>query len=470
MISTKIGGEWLYMSNSDLTTGSIFHHIKRIAIPSSIGFVFRTLYNVVDTFYAGQLGENALAGLSMSFPVFFMLIALSAGLGTGATALLAIALGKKDKQEFHKLILNAFAIGFSIFVLIMLSSSTVSRFLLQLIGGEGIALEHAISYTNVIFWGSGFFILNQLINGVLSSQGDTKSLRNVLIIGFFLNIFLDPLLIFGWFGLPQMGTSGIALATIITEFTGSVYLLYRLSKSPMFKIDLLKKAKISFIDCLSVLKQSIPASLNMMTIVLGSFIINYFVVKYGGQIALAAYGVAFRIEQLALLPAFGINAATLAIVGQNYGAKNFKRIFETYRIALLTGIAIMTLGIIIIYPFSRYLIGFFNSNEQVIAIGVQYLRIEIFTFYSYVILYISTSILQGLKKPGFIVYIGIFRQAVFPILLFLYLGTVLEWGLLGVWWGIVIVNWSAVLITVTYTLYNLKQLTGNQCTLLTKHC
>jgi putative MATE family efflux protein len=446
------------MSKTDLTTGSIYQHIKRIAIPASVGFVFRTLYNVVDTFFAGKFGADALAGLSMSFPVFFIIIAVSVGIGTGATALFSIALGKKDLREYHKLILNAFAVMTVIFLGMMLTSGRLSRFLLGLLGGEGLSLEYAISYTRIIFLGSGFFLLNQLINGVLNSQGDTKSLRNVLIIGFLLNIFLDPLFMFGWFGLPPMGVAGVAIATVFTEFLGSIYMVYRLLKSPMFSLKDLKREKISLKACGSVLKQGIPSSLNMMTIVIGSFFINYFVLKLGGNLAIAGYGVALRIEQLALLPAFGINVATLALVGQNYGAKNTSRIFETLKIALIIGLSIMTLGVLLIYPLSEWLVRFFNSDEGVVAVGVGYLKIEIFTFYSYVILYVTNSFLQAIKKPMFGFYLGLYRLVILPVIIFHLFGSVLGWGVTGIWWGIVVVNWSAVVIALAFAYKQLKML------------
>ena len=158
---------------------------------------------------------------------------------------------------------------------------------------------------------------------MLNAQGDTKSYRNFLIIGFFMNLVLDPLLIFGWFGLPQLGTIGVALATVIIQIFGTLYMIYRLKKSPIFELQSFKNAPFKFEVIVQLFNQGFPASLNMMTIALGVFVINFYVLKYAGSTTIAAYGAAMRVEQLILLPALGLNIATLTLVGQNFGAKKF---------------------------------------------------------------------------------------------------------------------------------------------------
>ncbi|MFU8793315.1 MAG: MATE family efflux transporter [Acholeplasmataceae bacterium] len=442
---------------NDLTEGSILAHIKRISIPASIGFLFNTLFNVVDTFYAGQISKEALAGLSLSFPVFFIIIALSSGLGSGTTALASIALGKKDKKEFHMLALNALLLALIAGFLVMFFAPLVTEPLFRFQGAVDEPLALGISYTNTIFLGGIFFILNFTINGLLNAQGDTKSFRNFLIIGFFLNLILDPLFIFGWFGLPQLGVMGIALATIIVQLIGTIYLTYRLLTSEVFEKALFKASKFSFTIIQAILKQGIPASLNMATIALGVFVINYFVVLYGGSDAVAGFGAALRIEQLALLPALGLNVAALTIAGQNYGAKQLDRIYEVRRLTTIIGLSIMTVGIIVIYPLARILVGVFTDAPNVIFEGVRYLRIEVFAFYTYVILNINISLLQGIKRPNFAMIIGVFRQ-ILPAGIFYLLGTTLGMGVIGVWWGIVIINWLAVIITYFFTSYQLRQL------------
>jgi len=441
---------------SDLTQGSIRTHIRRIAIPASIGMLFNTLFNVVDTIYAGNIGTNALAGMSLSFPIFFIIIALAHGIGIGTTALVSNALGEKDLKAFHNYGLNALALGILAAIVLPVIGKVISKPLFEMLGAQLSTLNYGMDYINLIFMGSIFFILSFLFNSMLSSQGDTVSYRNILIAGFFMNLILDPLFILGWFGLPKMGTAGVALATVIVQAISSIYLAYKVVKSNNFNIHEFRGSKLSPTLWFDILKQGIPASLNMMTIALGVFVINYFVIMYGGDTSVAAYGAAVRIEQLALLPALGLNIATLTITGQNYGAKKYARISSVYKKSLLYGVVIMTSAMILIYPTADFLITIFNKDPAVIKAGTDYLRIEYLCFNTYILMNVSISLLQGLKRPGIAIYVGIYRQLLMPVIVFYALGSVMNMGLLGVWWGIVLINWTAAVFTVLYTLKKLK--------------
>jgi len=291
----------------------------------------------------------------------------------------------------------------------------------------------------------------------LNAQGLTKPFRNYLIAGFLLNIILDPMFMYGWLGLPAMGVTGVALATVIIQFLGNIYLAYHVIKSNYFDFSFFKEARIKIMYIKNILGQGIPATLNMATIALGVFIINYFVLQYGGDSTIAAYGVSMRIEQIALIPTIGLNVAVLSIIGQNFGAMNIERIKEARKKGIFYGVIIMLIGTIIIVPLAPLLVGIFDSNPDVIRAGTTYLRIEAFAFTSYVFLNINVSTLQGIKKPKFAIVLGIYRQLL-PFGLFFLLGTTLNMGIYGVWWGIVFINWSAVALSHFYTKRKLNEL------------
>lgn len=444
------------IKKSNLTSGDITAHLKRIAIPASIGFLFNTLFNVVDTFYAGKISTEALAGLTLSFPIFFIIISISSGIGNGTNALSSIALGEDNSKKYHTVAFNSFIISIIIGLVISFLSPLFVEPLLRLTGASGESLQTGLYYIQIIFFGSLLFVINFIINGLLYSQGNTKPFRNFLIIGFFANLILDPLFIFGWFSFPEMGVKGIALATIIVQFIGTIYLSYNLIKSEEFDLKTFIHSKIDKSTLIEVIHQGVPSSLNNATIAIGVFIINYYVLKYGGDTSIAAYGAGVRIEQLALIPTIGLNIAVLSIIGQNFGANKFERIHKVRKKATIYGVSIMIIGIIIIVPLAPYLIKVFNDDPAVIEAGKTYLRIEAFAFISYIFLNISVSVLQGIKKPMFAIWIGLYRQLL-PFGLFYLLGTILSMGINGVWWGIVIINWSAVIISVTYTSYQLNK-------------
>jgi Na+-driven multidrug efflux pump len=194
-------------------------------------------------------------------------------------------------------------------------------------------------------------------------------------------------------------------------------------------------------------------------VALGVFIITFFVSKYSVN-AVAGYGIATRIEQLFLLPLIGLNIATLTLVGQNNGAKKFSRVKETVLIAIRYGISIIIIGDILMFIFAKLIMSLFTKDAIVISAGAQYLKIAVFVSIAYVLLYMIVSALQGLKKPMFSLYIGLYRQILAPAVVFGLALYVFKTGLAGIWWGILIINWTAAVIAVFYIRKIIKKLPG----------
>jgi len=436
----------------DLTQGDIGSLIKKIAIPSSIGFLFNTLFNIVDTLYASYIGSDAVSGLTLSFPLFFILISIGSGMGTGTTALISNLLGEKNTENAREISEDSISLGIILSFFVTFLGFFLTNTTFRFLNAPTETTIYGVQYIHIIIGGSLFFILNSSFNAILSAQGDTKPYRNFLMIGFFLNLILDPLFILAF----DMGIAGLALATVFIQIIGSFYLLKKVIRSPLFSKVKLNLKKPDFHHYLEILKQGFPASLNMMSMALGVFVINYFVLDVGGSSAVAGYGISMRVEQMALLPTIGLNIAILSITGQNFGAKNFDRIKKVYKLGLIYGLIIMTTAMFIIFPFSKYFLRLFTKDLEVIKYGVTYLNIETFAFNSYVFLNISVAILQGFKKPNFVVFIGVYRQFLLPLLLFPVLISFFPNPIYGVWVGILIVNWSAVIILVSYTIYMLK--------------
>jgi Na+-driven multidrug efflux pump len=167
------------------------------------------------------------------------------------------------------------------------------------------------------------------------------------------------------------------------------------------------------------------------------------------------FGVDVRIEQIALLPTIGLNIATVALVGQNFGAQQWQRILQSIKQAVKYGLILLTVGLLIIYPFAPQLVGLFNNDPVVIQEGANYLRIEGLAIYTYSMIGIASSVMQAIKKPYYALIIGVLRQLT-PIFVFFFLGEVLQLGISGIWWGIVLVNYTAVFLAwyVVYRLLN----------------
>ncbi|MEI7498054.1 MAG: MATE family efflux transporter [Candidatus Falkowbacteria bacterium] len=446
------------MSNENkLITKPIPGLIAQIAIPSSVGFLFNTLYNLVDTYYSGKISTEALAAVSLSFPVFFIIIALGVGISTGATALIGNALGANQKTEARWYATQAVSFSFILSILITIVGLAIAPWLFTLLGASQTYLGLSLSYINVIFYGTVFFMANFILNAILTAGGDTKTYRNWLIVGFFLNVVFDPWFMYGGYGLPALGLAGVAWATVVIQAITAFALWFKVKKSEIFCTEcfnMLKPKKFYFLE---LTKQGFPSSLNMMTVAIGIFVITYFVGKFG-HAAVAAYGIATRLDQLALLPSSGFNVATLTLVSQNNGAKLFDRVKKTITLGITYGLMVNTVSIIVIGLFARPLMQLFTSDQVVINTGVHYLYISILLYWAYGLLYITVSALQGLKYPQFAVFIGLYRQIIAPIIIFWLLATVFGWGIYGIWWGIFAINWSAALISFGYLRNRLKKI------------
>ena len=217
-------------TNMNLLKDNIPKLVRKLALPAMVGMLFQTLYNIVDTFYAGKISPEALAALSKSFPIYFIIVASSIGVTVAGTSLIRNSIGENNKKN----ILNYFThiIYFAIIISILITTIGLKFsdeiFILMVTSVEVTNL--GTQYTDIIFSGSILFILVVALNSLLHAEGDTKTYRNVLVLSFFLNIILNPVLIFGFLFIPAMGVKGIGIATIIAQLVSLIIILVKVVK------------------------------------------------------------------------------------------------------------------------------------------------------------------------------------------------------------------------------------------------
>ena len=433
----------------DLTSLPVPLLVRRLAVPASVGLFFSTMYNVVDTVFAGLISTRALAALSLSLPVFFIIIAAGSGFGTGATALIGNAFGEGDRDKAGRMALKALGVGLGISAGLTAFGLAASPFLFTALGASGDYLDTCLVYMRIIFLGSVFFVMVYMLNAVLYALGDTRSFRNFLIVGFFLNVGLDPWFVYGGLGVPGMGIAGIALATVLIQVIGCAYLGRQVARTGILACLGPRDAVPGREALGEILRQGFPAMVNLLTVGIGIFVITYFVSVFGEK-AVAAYGSAMRVEQIVLIPTIGLNAATLALVAQNNGARLHDRVREALRTSLVYGAVVMAGGMAVVFLLARPLMGIFTDDPTVVEIGAVYLRIDALVLYAYVVLFVHVAALQGIKRPFFAIWIGLARQIVLPGAVFGVLVHVVGTGLLGIWWGIFGITWAAALFTAVY--------------------
>ncbi len=433
----------------DLTRGSVYQHMIRIGIPAALGMVFNTLYNLTDNWFAGQISDVALSGLSIASIVFALFLALGMGLQSGTSAMVAADVGKKNRDNVIAWINCSHGITWFLSAVILLLGWLYALDLLNYLSEDQTIVGVAWDYTSIILIGNVFFNLTSCFAGALIAHGNTVSYRNVLIVGFFANWLLNPLFIF----VLDFGVAGLAWSTLIIKAGSSIYLLMVLKS----EVNAWSKPAFNWDHWKQLLAQIMPASMNMLTIIIGGFITIYFISQFGDG-PVAGYSVGIRIEQLLLMPALGLNAAVMALVGQNYGAGNIERVKEIYYKSLKVAAMISVVFIPTMIFLSPLMMTQFSNSQTIVDVGVYYLRADAFAFYGYMMLFCSNALLQAVKQPLFPLVIGILRQMVLPIAAFYVLIELMDYGLYSIFWAIVAIVLASSLVAWVYTQRRLKLL------------
>ena len=445
------------MKKINLLDEDIYKLFIKIALPASIGTIFNNLYSLVDTIFAGRMiSETALAAIGQTFPVYFIIIALGIGLSIATTSNVANSLGEKNIKKASHAFSQSFVVTILVGLGITIFGLYFGNIILESINDDPKTLKLSSLYMNVIYLGSIIILLLMVCNSCLSAQGDTKSYRNVLIFTFFLNIFLNPLFIFGYGFVPAFGIAGLAIATVVAQFTGLLYLAHK-----VYCCELKQYLKLEcFIPKFNLLGelvyQTIPVMFSMLLIGVGLFNILYFIGQFG-DLATAGYGAALRIEQVFLLPVIGLNTAVLSIGGQNFGAKNYDRLRELYKKALLFGSSFMICAGIIIFIGAEFLVSLFTDNSEAVKHGAIYLKVAALIGPIYPVFFITTAVFQAVKKPLYSLYMSVLRLTALPFFSLWYVINIRGGDYEDIFYTIFVTNWLmgiAVLMFIGYFLNN----------------
>lgn len=300
----------------------------------------------------------------------------------------------------------------------------------------GAYRDAALGYFHWLIFALPGFFLAYGGNGILQAHGDSRSMQRALTVAFFVNIGLNPLLMFGIDGVwGGMGFNGIAVATIFSQTAVMVFIISRILK--LDAMQSVTRASFRPIHDIfaQITAQLIPASSAMMVMFVSGFVVQFALKEFGGA-AVAAYGVALRIEQILLLPVLGMTGALLPIAGQNFGAKDFDRVRAALRFCWMTGFAMAVVATPVLLFAGGWAISLFSDDPEVIRIGSSYLRVDAFLFPIYMMLFSINSLLQALKKPIWTLWISIYRQG-FGVAFFIWVFiSVLDFSVWGVWLGI----------------------------------
>ncbi len=426
------------MRDHDLTTGSIAGHFRTLAIPAAMGMLFTTLYNVVDVYFAGQISTEAQAGQTIGFQAFFIMLAVGFGTGSAMSALVGNARGKKDDAAARRTAMQGLSFAVVGTLILLVVGGIAGPYLIQIVSEPGGYRDAANGYFYWLLAALPGFILAGAGNGILQAHGDSVTQQRAMMVAFFANIGLNPLLIYGIPGLiPGLGFNGIALATVISQTGVMLFILWTALRLRILQEASVAELRPDLASYREIFLQMIPTASAFMVMFFSGFVVQ-FALKGFGEHAIAAYGIALRIEQILLLPVLGMTGALLPIAAQNFGAGDFDRVRAALWFCWKLGL-VMTIGAAPILWFGGgTFMSFFTDDQPVIDVGISYLRVDSFLFILYMMLFSINSFLQAMKRPVFTLWISIYRQG-FGVAFFVWLLVgVLGMDVIGVWLGIAI--------------------------------
>ena len=429
--------------------------IRKIALPASVGTFFQTMYSIVDTFYAGKISPEALSALAKSFPIYFIIIAACIGVTVGGTSLIANSIGEGSKEKILNYFSHTIIYGILLSILVTFLGLNFSSDVFILMGSTSEVVSLGLKYTKVIFFGSIIFILVVALNSLLHADGDTKTYRNILILSFFLNIILNPIFIFGFLFIPAMGITGIGIATIVSQLIALLILIIKILKNPRLVDFSIKYFYLKFNFLKNLFFQSAPITVALLSFTVGNTIILVYVGIFG-EYATAGYGSATRFEQVLLLPVLGLNTAIISIIAQNYGAKNFLRVKESYFKAIIYGFVIMIFSGLIVFLSADKIVSIFSDNLNVIEFGAKYLKISAFIFPAYPIFFISNGFFMSLKKSENAMLSNMIRNILLPLFAF-YLVKSMNGGFNTFFWTYCFFNWFYVSSLFIFVIFYIRK-------------
>ena len=433
-----------------------------LAIPIMFGMGIHTLYNLVDMIFIGRLGGDAITGVAFNMPVFFLMLGLTMGLGSGVTASIARFIGDKDKSSADNSAEHALAMAGCIALIFTIAGLYFGEKILIMLGAEGNILVLAWEYLSMIVIGLPFMVFSGFFRSILAGEGDMKFPMMIAGLGTILNIILDPIFIFkleqyGNIGFG-MGVRGAAMATVISQLIVFLIFIYMLFiKDHAYITFNLKDFVPSKFILWDIIKVGLPASLSMIIMALGQGVFNKILIHYSSQ-TVAAYQVAGRLDMLIFLPIFAIAGGMTTLVGMFYGAKEIGALNNIVRYGMMSAFIITLISSSFLYFFADIFSSWFTDDQEIIDVSVGFLRLLCLIYPLVAIAITSGRVMQGLGKGLPVLLITIVRVLGISAPLALYFSFVLEKPVEWNWYAMMIAAATSFIIALWWVRIELARI------------
>ena len=430
-------------NGNKLGTMSIPKLLFQVSFPIVVSMFIQSMYNLVDSYYIGKINEEAFTAISIAFPIQNIMIGIAVGTGVGMNSLISRYLGEKNYEKSNRTAETGLSLAIIYGIILLILSRFLPRpFLSAQTTNENI-IAYGIEYLQIVMGFSMGVFIQIFLERTLQSTGRSIFTMLTQLIGAVLNIILDPIFIFGYFGLPAMGVKGAAIATVMGQIIGALFgcfFEYKFNeeitiKKPVLDLEIVK----------GIYVVGVPS---MITITIQSFTI-YVLNKMLSAIstsAIAALGAYFKVQSFVFMPIFGVNNGLVPIVAYNYGAKNKERIIKAIKLAFITVTFMMIFVSAIIMIFPREILGIFSAGDKMLEIGIPMLRICALSYIFAGISIVGTAVFQAFGNGILTLFDSILRQII--VLLPVAYIAVKFFTVNEIWWGYVIAEFASTLFVI----------------------
>jgi len=386
------------------------------SIPLMLSLLAHALYNFVDSVFVSHVSEKALTALSMAAPVQALIGALGLGIAVGLNAAVSKAMGEQNEQKVRDTASAALWLAVAAWLIVVAVCIVgVEPYFVWQSAGDPEIVEAGVAYLRICMLFSLGTFGQWVYDRFVIATGRSSLFLITLSVASIVNLILDPIFIFGWLGLPAMGTTGAATATVIGQFCGAIAgIVLNEKKNP--EIYARFRLRVPFRSIVDILRVGIPTSV-MQSIVAFTGILMNTVLQTFSSTAVAIMGICNRIQGLAILPPNGINNALIPIVAYNYGAKRRDRIRQSIYWAYLYAFAMMGAVLLGLELFPQKILVLFDASENMVSIGIPAIRIMAAAYFLCVIGMIGSTVFQALGKGNYSMYLTFVRQVALPLML-----------------------------------------------------
>ncbi len=400
-------------------TAPIGRTLASMAWPAILSMTVNALYNIVDSIFVSRINQDALTAVSFVMPMQLIMVALTVGSGVGVNSVIARRLGAKlmdDANKAASISIRIALFNYSIFALIGLffTKSFIGHYT-----NDPVIYDYGTTYMRYVFLLSMFTAIEVILQKVMQATGNMKGPMICAISGAVTNVILDPIFIFGMFGIPKMGVAGAAIATVIGQFVAFILAVYFIKKQTILKIRL-TGFKMDWGVVKDIYDVGIPAII--MQAIGSVMLIGYNTILAAEPVSVAVLGVYQKLQSFVFMPVIGINQGSMPLMGYNYGARNKERLMKTYKLALISALVIMSLGFLLFQVAPELLLKLFKADENMMTYGVKALRRISFCFIPAAYGIITSTIFQATGHAIYSLFGSLIRQLVgiLPLAYFLH--------------------------------------------------